>query len=425
MGMTIVEKILAKNSGQNAVRAGDIVEARVDTVMLHDIGAPGVQRPLKELGLDKVADNVKCVIIPDHFVPAPTVQAAENLKITRDFAAKAGNCSYYEIGRGGVCHQVMAEKGHVRPGHIIVAPDSHATTYGAFGALGTGFGVTDVAIALGTGRLWFLVPETTKIILTGKLGEGVSAKDVILYLLKTFGESKFIYKAIELGGAIIDKMSMEGRMCIANLAYELGVKTCIIPPDKITIDYLKECCTDVDFEIILADKDAEYTEVITLDLSELTPMVAAPHSPSNGKTVEEASGIKIHQAFLGSCTNGRIEDLRIAAALLEGNVIHPEVRMIVTPASQAVYMQAVKEGIVEILIKAGACITNSGCGVCLGGHLGVMAADEICISSSNRNFRGRMGSVNASVYLASPATVVASAINGVITDPRSLGVKLP
>lgn len=423
MGMTIVEKILAKNSGLAEVHPGEIVEARVDTVMLHDIGAPGVQRPLKELGLDKIADNVECVIIPDHFVPAPTVQAAENLKITKNFAVSMEVKSFYDIGRGGVCHQVMAEKGHVRPGQIIAAPDSHATTYGAFGALGTGFGVTDVAIALGTGHLWFLVPETAKIVLNGQLGEGVSAKDVILYMLKVFGEARLIYKVIELSGAIIENMSMEGRMCIANLAYELGVKTCIIPPDNITIDYLKEH-TEKELEPILPDADAHYCEVVELNLSSLTPMVAAPHSPSNGKAIAEVQGTKIHQAFLGSCTNGRIEDLRIAAALLEDRTVHSDVRMIVTPASQAVYLQALREGIIEVLIKAGACVTNSGCGVCLGGHLGVIAADEVCISSSNRNFRGRMGSVNGSIYLASPATVVASAIMGEITDPRSLGVRL-
>jgi len=240
MGMTIVEKILAKNSALEKVSPGDIIEAKVDTVMLHDIGTPGIQRPLKELGLERIADGVECVIIPDHFVPAPTVQAAENLKITKNFAVSMGVDNFYDIGRGGVCHQVMVEKGHARPGQIIVAPDSHATTYGACGALGTGFGVTDVAIALGTGRLWFMVPETAKIVLNGRLGAGVSAKDVILYLLKTFGEARFIYKVIELSGAVVENMSMEGRMCIANLAYELGVKTCIIPPDKITKDYLEQ-----------------------------------------------------------------------------------------------------------------------------------------------------------------------------------------
>lgn len=423
MGMTIVEKILAKNSGMAVVKPGDIVEAKVDTVMLHDIGTPGIQRPLKELGLSGIAENVECVIIPDHFVPAPTVQAAENLKITRDFAVSMGVKNFYDIGRGGVCHQVMVEKGHARPGQIIAAPDSHATTYGACGALGTGFGVTDVAIALGTGRLWFMVPETVKITLNGRLGAGVSAKDVILYMLKTFGESRFIYKVIELGGSVIANMSMEGRMCIANLAYELGVKTCIITPDQVTKEYL-EHRTDAAFEPVLPDQDAEYAEELELDLSDLTPMVAAPHSPSNGKTVAEAAGTRIQQAFLGSCTNGRIEDLRIAADILKGHTVHPDVRLIVTPASQAVYAQAVSEGIVDILLKAGACITNSGCGVCLGGHLGVIASGEVCISTSNRNFRGRMGSVNGAVYLASPATVAASAIKGVITDPRSLGVEL-
>jgi 3-isopropylmalate/(R)-2-methylmalate dehydratase large subunit len=414
--MTIVEKILAGHSGAAKVAPGDIVDARVDAVMLHDIGTPGIQRPLKDLGLDGIADSVECVIVPDHFVPAPTVQAAENLKITKNFASRIRFGHYYGVGRGGVCHQVMAEKGHVRPGRIIVAPDSHATTYGAFGALGAGFGVTDVAIALGTGRLWFMVPGTIRITLEGRLKPAVSAKDVILFLLATFGEERFIYKALELDGPVIEALSMEGRMCIANLAYELGVKTCLMKPDGITREYLKGR-TDAAYEAVYADPDALYEESLSLDLGELVPMVAAPHSPSNGKTVAEVAGTKIDQAFLGSCTNGRIEDLRIAAAMLKNRCVHPDVRFIVTPASQEVYGLALEEGILAVLLKAGACITNPGCGVCLGGHLGLIASDEVCISSSNRNFRGRMGSVHGSIYLASPATVVASAISGEIADP--------
>jgi len=417
MGMTVVEKILARNSGSQGIAPGDIVDARVDVVMLHDIGTPGIQRPLKGLGLTEPSPNVQCIIIPDHFVPPPHVQAAENLKLTRDFSKTVRNGTYYEIGRGGVCHQVMCERGHVKPGQIIVAPDSHATTYGAFGALGTGFGVTDVAIALGTGSLWFLVPPTTKIILNGSLKDGVSAKDVILYLLKKFGEERFIYSAIELEGEVIKAMDMEGRMCIANMAYELGVKACIIKPDKVTEAYLHQAGVH-DFTAVLPDGDAHYELVIELDLSDLEPMVAAPHSSFNGQSIQEAIGVKIQQAFLGSCTNGRIGDLRKAAAILKGRKVHPDVRLIVTPASQTIYAQAIEEGLISIFVDAGALVTNPGCGVCFGGHLGVLASGETCISTSNRNFRGRMGSFDAFIYLASPEIVAASAIAGSIADPR-------
>jgi 3-isopropylmalate/(R)-2-methylmalate dehydratase large subunit len=420
MGMTLIEKILAGHSGHQTVKPGQIVEATVDTVMLHDVGTPGIQGPLAQLGLDRISDTVKCVIVPDHFVPAPTVQAAQNLKKTREFARKMGIQSYYEQGRGGICHQVMVEKGHVRPGQIIVAPDSHATTYGALGALGTGFGVTDVAIALGLGRLWFQVPETIKIVLNGKLGLYVTAKDVAIFLLKEFGSSRLIYKAIELSGPVIENMSIDGRLCLANMAFEMGVKTCLIAPDNQTMRFLG-AKTDSTLEPVQADSDAAYAEVIALDLSELTPMVALPHHPSNGETIEKVKGVKVNQAFLGSCTNGRMEDLRIAAAMIKGRAVHPEVRLIVTPASQAIYRMALEEGILQTLIDAGALVTNPGCGVCLGGHLGLIAPGEVCISSSNRNFLGRMGSVEGSVYLGSPATVMASAITGEITDPRKIG----
>jgi len=417
VGMTMVEKILAKHAGLDRVTPGQIVEAQVDVVMLHDIGTPGIQRPFKELGADKIADNVDCVIIPDHYVPAPTVQAAENLKITRAFARKMNVTHYYELGRGGICHHVMIEKGHVLPGQIIVAPDSHATTYGACGALGTGLGVTDTAIALGTGSLWFQVPETVKIILTGKLGRSVSAKDAALFLLKEFGEAKLIYKCVEIVGPVVDELSLDGRACMANMMLEAGVKACLFAPDDKTMEYLKQRVAKVP-EPVLADGDAHYEEVITFDLSNLPPIVAAPHSPSNGKSVLEVAGTKIDQAFLGSCTNGRLEDLRIGAAILKGKKVHPSVRMLVTPASQEIYRQADAEGIVQIFIDAGAFVTNPGCGVCLGGHLGVIASGEVCIASSNRNFRGRMGSVAGEIYLASPAVVAAAALAGEIADPR-------
>lgn len=423
MGLTMAEKILARKSGRGEVSPGEIVEARVDVVMLHDVGTPGVQRPLRELGAEEIAPGVRCVIIPDHFVPAPTVQAAENLKLTREFARRMKLEHYYELGRGGICHQVMVEKGHVRPGDLIVAPDSHATTYGACGAFGTGLGVTDVAIALATGRLWFRVPESVRVTLEGKLAPGVSAKDVSLFLLGEFGESRLIYKSLELGGPVIDDLGLDGRLCMADMALEMGVKACLMATDGKMLGYLRRVVGG-EVEPIFSDPDARYEEEYRLDLTGLEPMVSAPHSPANVKRVTEVEGIKVDQAFLGSCTNGRMEDLRLAASMLFGRRVHPEVRLLVTPASHEIYSRCLDEGLIQVFTAAGAVVTNPSCGACVGGHLGLLAGGETCISSSNRNFRGRMGSKEGQVYLASPATVVASALAGKISDPRqALGVK--
>jgi 3-isopropylmalate/(R)-2-methylmalate dehydratase large subunit len=419
MGMTIVEKILARNSSQEIVCPGQIVEARVDVVMLHDIGTPGIQRPFRELGTGKIASHVRCVIVPDHYVPAPTVQAAENLKLTREWAETMGVEYYYEPGRGGISHQIMIEQGHCLPGQIIVAPDSHATTYGACGALGTGLGVTDTAIAFGTGQLWFQVPETVKIELTGELGPYVSAKDIALYLLSLFGEDKLIYKAIEIAGPAADRLTFDSHACIANMALEMGVKTCLFIPGEETLARLRQLRQRVP-DPVRPDADAHYESIVSIDVSLIPPMVATPHSPSNGKQVSEVAGIHVHQAFLGSCTNGRVEDLRVAARLMKGHSVHSGTRMIVTPASQETYKQAIEEGLIRIFLDAGALVTNPGCGVCIGGHLGLIAKDEVCISASNRNFMGRMGSRQGQIYLASPAVVAASALAGEIADPRLL-----
>ena len=419
MGMTITEKILARASSKGQVYPGEIVEAKIDVVMLHDIGTPGIQRPLKELGIEKLPKQVEVVIIPDHFVPAPTAKAADNLKLTREFAKKHGIKSYYEVGRGGICHQVMPEKGHVRPGEVIIGPDSHTTTYGAFGAFAEGLGVTDTAIGLGMGRLWFKVPPTIKIVLSGQLRKGTAAKDVALFLLKELGTEKLSYKAAEISGPIIDEMSIDGRMCLCDIAAEMGAKNCVIPPDEKTVHYLKARVTKA-IVPVMSDGDAAYEEVLTYDLSNLPPLVACPHVPTNVREVKKVEGIKIDQAFLGSCTNGRMEDLRVAAEILSKRDVHPEVRLIITPASQEVYREALKEGLLEVFIKAGALITNPSCGACFGGHMGLLGDGEVCLSTSNRNFIGRMGSTKAEVYLASPATVAASAVAGVITDPREM-----
>lgn len=416
--MTITEKILARATGKPSCAPGDILEAAIDVAMLHDVGVPGVQRPLRELGIEKLAPSVKVVIIPDHFAPAPTVKAAENLKITREFARKHQIQDYYEIGRAGICHQVMAEGGHIRPGDVIIGTDSHTTTYGAFGAFAIGGGVTDVSIALGTGKLWFKVPPTVKIILKGDLASATSAKDASLFLLKEFGTDNLLYKAIELEGEAIDKISVGGRMCICDMAAEMGAKNCVICPDEITLDYLKERIKGP-LSIVSSDPDAEYEDTFQFDISDLEPLVACPPSPANVKSVRQVEGVKIDQVFLGSCTNGRMEDLRIAGRILKDKNVHPEVRMIITPASQEIYLQAMKEGLLEIFVRAGGTVTNPTCGACVGGHLGLLASGEVCISSSNRNFVGRMGSPEAEIYLASPATAAASAIEGMIADPRA------
>ncbi len=419
MGMTLAEKILARQSGLERVTPGQIVEAKVNGVMLHDIGTPGIQRPFNELGAERIAPNVECVIVPDHYVPAPTVPAAENLKLTREFARRMHVAHYYEIGRGGISHQVMVEKGHVRPWEIIVAPDSHATTYGACGAFGTGLGVTDTAIALAIGHLWFQVPKTTRVSLKGKLQPFVSAKDVSLFLLGQFSESGLVYQSLEPTGPIMEEMSVEGRLTMADMALEMGVKTCLIPTDAKMVNFLERVCKRK-IEPITSGPDAEYAKDLEFDLNDLAPLVAAPHSPANVKKASDLSNVKVDQAFLGSCTNGRIEDLRVSAALLAGRKVHPDVRMIVTPASHEIARQAMNEGLFAVMMEAGATITNPSCGVCIGGHLGVIAAGETCIASSNRNFKGRMGSSEGFGYLASPATVAASAIAGCITDPRTL-----
>jgi len=417
MGMNITEKILARASGKSYCAPGEIIEASIDVAMLHDIGTPGIQSPLKELGITTLPPSVEVVIILDHFVPAPTAKAADNLKLTREFARKHHIESYYEVGRGGICHQVMAEKGHIRPGEVIIAPDSHTTTYGAFGAFAVGLGVTDMAIGLGLGKLWFKVPPTVKIVLRGKLRPATSAKDISLLLLGELGTETLSYKAVELAGNVIEEMSVDGRMCICDIAAEMGAKNCIIAPDKTTLAYL-QTRTNKPLPLLASDPDAGYEEVREFDVSALEPQVACPHVPTNVRPVRAVAGVKIDQAFFGSCTNGRMEDLRIAAHIIKGKLVHPDVRLIITPASQDIYLAAMQEGLWEIFINAGALITNPTCGACFGGHMGLLADGETCISTSNRNFVGRMGSTKAGIYLASPATVAASAVAGRIADPE-------
>ena len=419
--MNITEKILTKASGKKVVHPGDIVDANVDMVMVHDLTGPLAVEAFKRIGISKVWDNKKIVIILDHQVPAESVKAAELHKMLRAFA-KEQEIRFYDVGRGGICHQVMPEKGHVLPGTVIVGADSHTCTYGALGAFATGIGSTEAAGVFATGKIWLKVPETIRINVEGTFKPYVTPKDLILSIIGRVGADGATYKATEFTGSTIRSMSMAGRMTLCNMTVEMGAKNGIIEPDESTRKFL-EGRTDKTYEAFKSDANAKYEKTFEFDVSRLEPMVACPSSVDNVKPVSEVGNVAIEQAFIGSCTNGRIEDLRLAAKVMKGKTVKDGVRALVIPASQEVYTHAVKEGLVEIFTDAGALVCGSACGPCLGGHIGLLAAGETCVSTSNRNFIGRMGSTQASVYLASPATVAASALTGRITDPRTVEAK--
>ncbi|MCW3994576.1 MAG: homoaconitase large subunit [Candidatus Bathyarchaeota archaeon] len=420
MKMNITEKILAKAAGKKAVHPGEIVDANVDMVMVHDLTGPLAVEAFKKIGVQKVWDNRKVVVILDHQVPAESVKAAELHKTMRQFA-KEQNLTFYDVGRGGICHQVMPEKGHVSPGNVIVGADSHTCTYGAFGAFATGIGSTEAAAVFATGKIWFKVPSAIKINVTGSFQKFVTPKDLILYIIGNLGVDGAIYKAVEFTGSTIENMSIAGRMTLCNMAVEMGAKNGIIAPDETTRRFLEGRAGGLpDFKALQSDSDAEYERTVEFDVSSMGPQVACPSSVDNVKPVSEVGDVPVEQAFIGSCTNGRIEDLRVAAQILKGKRVKDGVRALVIPASQEVWRQAMQEGLMEIFTDAGAIVCGSACGPCLGGHIGLLAAGETCVSSSNRNFIGRMGSTQANVYLASPATVAASAVMGKITDPTTL-----
>ena len=422
--MNITEKILAKASGKRAVHPGEIVDINVDMIMVHDLTGPLAVEAFEKIGIQKVWDNQKVVVILDHQVPAESVKAAELHKTMRQFA-KDQKLRIYDIGRGGICHQVMPEKGHVVPGTVIVGADSHTCTYGAFGAFATGIGSTEAAAVFATGRIWLKVPEAIKLNVTGQFQKYVTPKDLILSIIGRIGVDGAIYKSAEFTGPTIKSMSIAGRMTLCNMAVEMGAKNGIIEPDETTCKFLEGRISKTlpNFESLKSDKDVVYERTVEFDVSKLEPQVACPSSVDNVKPVSEVGNVPIEQAFIGSCTNGRIEDLRLAAQVLKGKRVRDNVRALVIPASQEVYKQALNEGLLEIFTDAGAMVCGSACGPCLGGHIGLLAADEVCVSTSNRNFIGRMGSTQASVYLASPATVAASAVTGKITDPRKLEAK--
>lgn len=415
--MNIIEKILANSAVKPEVTPGEIVETNIDVAMIHDLTGPLAIKSFHQIGAKKVWDNNKIVIILDHLVPASSVISAGLHKIVRNFADEQNIKNFYDVGRGGVCHQVMPEKGYVRPGEVIVGSDSHTCTYGAFGAFATGIGSTEMAAVFATGKLWFRVPQVIKVDISGKFQKLVSAKDLTLKIVGTIGADGAIYKGLVFGGSTIQDMTIDSRMVLTNMAVEMGAKVGIIEPDQKTLDYVKTR-TSKPLNPVNSDPDATYEKVVNMDISDLEPQVAVPHSVDNVKSVSEVEDIEINQGFIGSCTNGRLEDLREAAKILKGKKISKSVRLIVIPASQEIYLNAINEGLINLLMNAGAIIGNPNCGPCLGGHMGIMADGEACISTSNRNFIGRMGSTKSYVYLASPATVAASALTGKITDPR-------
>ncbi len=417
--MNIIEKILARASDKQEVSSGEIVEAKIDTAMIHDLTGPLAIKSFREIGAKKVWNNTRIVVIIDHIVPASSVRSATLHKIVRNFVKEQKIKNFYDVGLGGVCHQVMPEKGHVRPGETIVGADSHTCTYGAFGAFATGIGSTEMAAVFVTGKLWFMVPEVIKVNVTGKYQKLVTPKDLTLKLVKKIGADGAIYKGLEFGGPTIKNMSIDGRMALCNMAVEMGAKAGIIEPDQKTLDYVKTR-TDKPINPVKSDPDAKYERTLELDISKLEPQIAVPHAVDNVKPVSEEEETEINQGFIGSCTNGRLEDLRSAAQILKGRKVARGVRLLVIPASQEIYLNALTEGLIKIFMEAGATIGNPNCGPCLGGHMGLLAEDEVCISSSNRNFTGRMGSTKSYVYLASPTTVAASAVTGKITDPRIL-----
>jgi 3-isopropylmalate/(R)-2-methylmalate dehydratase large subunit len=417
MGMTLTEKILARAAGRKKVTPGELVDAKIDIVMCHDVTTPPAISMLEEKGIDKVFDPEKIVVTPDHFQPAKDIKSAELHKRLDAWAKRHKIRHYYKLGRAGVCHALLPEQGHIRPGEVIVGSDSHTCTYGAFAAFSTGIGSTDAAAAIATGQLWFKVPASMKFVLNGSLGPGVYSKDVILAVIARIDVDGALYRAMEFVGPALAEMSMEARMTITNMAIEAGAKNGIIGFDDVTRHYLdvhlkeKTC-----YAVYDSDDAAEYIAIEQFDCSSLEPMVALPHLPSGGVPVGECAGKQMDQAYIGSCTNGRIEDLRIAADILDGKQV--AIRTLIVPATPKIWKQAKDEGLFDIFYDAGCVIAAPTCGACLGGFMGVLAAGEKCISTTNRNFVGRMGHPNSEVYLASPATAAASAVEGKITDPR-------
>ncbi|MDZ7337687.1 MAG: 3-isopropylmalate dehydratase large subunit [candidate division KSB1 bacterium] len=416
MGKTFAEKILSKKADKE-VEAGEIVEVSPDVAMSHDNTA-AIAKTFYSIGVDKVFNPDMHVVILDHCVPAANEKFAQNHKEVREFVAKQGIEHFYDIHRG-ICHQVLPEEGFALPGELIVGSDSHSTTYGAFGAFATGIGRSEMAVIFATGKIWLRVPETMRVVITGTLPEGISAKDVILHIIGTLTADGALYKAVEFTGPVVRQMSIAGRMVLANMAVEMGAKIGYVEPDDTTLSWLEGRARHP-FQVVTSDPDAHIEEEHVFDVSNLEPMVACPHTVDNVKPVREVKGVKVDQVFFGSCTNGRLEDFAEVARLLRGRRIHPSTRMVVIPASQQVLKEALAAGYIADLVEAGAVLVNPGCGPCMGNHEGILAPGEVTLSTSNRNFKGRFGCKDAEIYLASPLTAAATALTGVITDFREL-----
>lgn len=416
--MNLAEKILAAHAGKDQVSPGEFISAKVDVVLANDITAPITIREFWKFGLEKVFDPKKIVFVPDHFVPNKDIASAEQAKILREFS-RAQGVNFFECGQMGIEHVILHEKGLVMPGDVVIGADSHTCTYGALGAFATGMGSTDIASAMATGDIWMKVPPTIKFNFKGKLPKYVSGKDLILYTIGQIGVDGALYAAMEFGGEVIDKLSMEGRFTMANMAIEAGAKAGLFQPDKKAVAYAKGR-GDRKPVVFEADADAQYQEIHEYDVSQLEPQVAMPHLPSNVKPVSQVGRVYLDQVVIGSCTNGRFEDLQAAAVIMNGKKVNSNLRCIIIPGSQQVYLDALRAGYIEIFIQAGCAVSTPTCGPCLGGHMGILAAGEKCLATTNRNFVGRMGSPKSEVYLASPAVAAASALAGKIVSPGAL-----
>lgn len=417
--MTITEKILASHAGRDEVAPGDLIECRLDIVLANDVTAPIAIKEFRKVGIDKVWDPERIALVPDHYVPNKDIKSAEQAKMLRDFVKEQDITHYWEVGCMGVEHALLPEQGVVVPGDVIIGADSHTCTYGALGAFATGVGSTDAAAGMATGEAWFKVPASIKFVVEGELGEWVSAKDIILHIIGMIGVDGALYQAMEFTGSTISSLDMSSRMTICNMAIEAGGKSGIIAFDGVTADYTGPRAQR-QWEVHQSDPDAEYARVVEVDATQIKPTVAFPHLPSNTRTAEESRDITLNQVVIGSCTNGRLEDLRIAAEVLKGHKVHPDVRLIIIPATQEIYRQSMHEGHFDIFLDAGAAVSTPTCGPCLGGHMGILAAGERAIATTNRNFVGRMGDPTSEVYLSSPAVAAASAVAGHIALPGDL-----
>ncbi len=418
MAMTMTQKILADHAGLSEVKAGQLIKAKLDMVLGNDITSPVAINEFEKMGFTQIFDKDKISLVMDHFAPNKDIKAAEQCLQCRTFAKCFGITNYYDVGDMGIEHALLPEKGLVAPGDAVIGADSHTCTYGALGAFSTGVGSTDMAAGMATGEGWFKVPSAIKFNLIGKLNERVSGKDVILYIIGMIGVDGALYRSMEFSGEGLKNLTMDDRLCMANMAIEAGAKNGIFEVDEVTLDYVKGRVKK-EFKVFKADEDAVYDETYTIDLSEIQPTVACPHLPENTKNASELSDVKVNQVVIGSCTNGRLSDMKAAYEILKGKHIAEGVRCIVIPATQTIYKECIKLGYLEAFIDAGCVVSTPTCGPCLGGHMGILAHDEVAVATTNRNFVGRMGHVTSKIYLASPETAAASALTGVITDPRA------